>query len=97
MFEVCSSLILIDTIDCSSVTNLDAFVNGCHALARCKITGVKVTHSYADCSLPATAIDVIFTNLASGVTGQTITVTGNPGAATCTPSIATAKGWTVAT
>ena len=41
------------------------------------------------------ALDAIYTNLASGVTAQTITVTGNWGVATDTPSIATAKGWTV--
>jgi hypothetical protein len=45
--------------------------------------------------LSATQLNAIYTNLASGVVSQTITVTGNWGAATDTPSIATAKGWTV--
>jgi len=45
-------------------------------------------------SLSNTEIDRIFTALPS-VTGKTIVVKGNPGAATCTPTIATAKGWTV--
>lgn len=47
-------------------------------------------------SLSATEIDRIFTALPT-VTGKTIVVKGNPGAATCTPTIATAKGWTVTT
>ena len=45
-------------------------------------------------SLSATTIDAIFTALPV-VTGKTINVAGNPGSATCTPTIATAKGWTV--
>jgi hypothetical protein len=36
-------------------------------------------------------------NITALKTAQTITVTGNPGAATCTTSIATNKGWTVVT
>jgi hypothetical protein len=45
-------------------------------------------------SLSATTIDAIFTALPV-VVGKTINVGGNPGSATCTPAIATAKGWTV--
>lgn len=45
-------------------------------------------------SLSATTINAIFTALPV-VTGKTINVAGNPGSATCTPTIATAKGWTV--
>lgn len=45
-------------------------------------------------SLSATTIDAIFTALPT-VTGKTINVAGNPGSATCTPSIASLKGWTV--
>lgn len=44
-------------------------------------------------NLDATELNRIFTSLPSMT--QTIRVTGNPGAATCDPSIATAKGWTV--
>jgi hypothetical protein len=48
-------------------------------------------------SLSATEINNIFTNLGTAVGTQTITITGNRGATTCTPSIATAKGFTVVT
>ena len=46
--------------------------------------------------MDATALNQLFTDLPT-VTAKTIVVTGNPGAATCTTSIATAKGWTVTT
>jgi hypothetical protein len=47
-------------------------------------------------SMDATALNQLFTDLPT-VTSKTITVVGTPGAATCTTSIATAKGWTVTT
>ena len=48
------------------------------------------------CSLDATALNQVFTDLPT-LTGKTIRITGNPGATTCDTSIATAKGWTVTT
>ena len=64
------------------------------SLGRSRLKNVKITHSYAYCSMQAAALEEVYTNLAT-VTGQTITVTGNPGAAASNKSIATAKGWTV--
>ena len=48
----------------------------------------------AQTNLSAAAIDQVFTDLPT-VTTKTIDITGATGAATCTRSIATAKGWTV--
>lgn len=45
----------------------------------------------------ATALNNFFTDLPSTSVVCTIKVTGNPGAATCNPLIATAKGYTVVT
>jgi hypothetical protein len=45
-------------------------------------------------NLSAAAIDQVFTDLPT-VTSKTIDITGATGAATCTRSIATAKGWSV--
>lgn len=45
-------------------------------------------------NLSAAAIDQVFTDLTT-VTSKTIDITGATGAATCTRTIATAKGWTV--
>ena len=58
---------------------------------------VDFTHSYQSCRLSAAALNHIFTNLAT-VTAKTITVFDNPGTgqAGYDPTIATAKGWTVA-
>lgn len=43
----------------------------------------------------AESIDALFTALPATTRTATIIITGNPGAATCDPSIATAKGYTV--
>jgi hypothetical protein len=45
--------------------------------------------------LTALVIDDLFTQLPSTTKTVTINVNGNPGAATCNPTIATAKGYTV--
>lgn len=55
---------------------------------------LPVSFSVESCKLSGAALDEIYTSLPT-VVGQTITVTGNFGTATHTPSIATAKGWTV--
>jgi hypothetical protein len=46
------------------------------------------------CDLGIAALDQLFTDLTT-VTSKTINITGCTGAAGCTRSIATAKGWTV--
>ena len=53
----------------------------------------QVNISY--CSLGDTALNLLFTDLPSVVDGQSIQITGNPGAGTCNTTIATGKGWTV--
>lgn len=65
------------------------------SLRRSQIFGLKVSHSYANQLLSATALNEIFTNLGTANAGATITITGNPGSGSCTTSIATAKGWTI--
>lgn len=58
--------------------------------ANCTDTIIELKYN----QLSASEINRIFTALPT-VSGRTIQVSGNPGYATCTPSIATAKGWTV--
>ena len=55
-------------------------------------TSPQVNVSYT--SLNATAIDLLFGDLPTLV-GKSINISSCPGAATCTRSIATAKGWTI--
>lgn len=77
----------------SSAANLGMF-SANWSLSAAKMTGMRFSFSVANFALSDTALNEIYTNLPT-VTGQTITVTGNPGVANDTPSIATAKGWTV--
>jgi hypothetical protein len=55
-------------------------------------TSPQVNVSYS--SLDATALDLLFGDL-QALTGKTINITGCAGAASCTRTIATTKGWTV--
>jgi hypothetical protein len=66
------------------------------SLKRMLISGMRFSFTVANCQLSAAALNEIFTGLPV-VTGQTITVTGNYGTSQggYSPSIATAKGWTV--
>ena len=68
--------------------------SSCTSLSKITTTGFKFTFTVTACKLSPAALDAIYTGLAT-VTGQTITVTNNWGTASDTPSIATAKGWTV--
>ena len=88
------SLNSIPAWDLSGVTTFNAAFTTCYSLSRCQATGIAKTISFASCSIGATELDEIYTNLAT-VTGQTITVTGNYGTSGDDPTIATAKGWTV--
>jgi hypothetical protein len=90
----CTALSEIPDYNFSAVTTGATIFSGSANLTKAKTTGLRLTNTFANMRLTAAAINDIFTGLGTG-TGQTITVTGNPGAATCTPSIATAKGWTV--
>jgi hypothetical protein len=75
----------------SATTNM--FAN-CPGLARIENCSIPLTFSLLNCRLSAAALDEIYTALPT-VSSQTVTVTGNFGTPTDTPSIATAKGWTV--
>ena len=93
-FFYCSSIQSVPALNFAAVTVADAIFSSTGNLARSLITGFGINHSYANCNLSATALNEIFANLPS-VSSKTITITGNPGAATCAQSIATNKGWTV--
>ena len=69
-------------------------------LSECGLRGFSGANvSFASCSLGATALNNIYTNLgtvgASGAGARTITVSGNWGTANDNPAIAIAKGWAV--
>jgi surface protein len=98
MFQGCSSLATISALNTAAVTTgngLNMF-SGCTSLAKARTNGLRFAVSYSGCRLSAAQINDIFTGLGTASGAQTITVSNNFGYATCTPSIATAKGWTVA-
>jgi hypothetical protein len=75
-------------------TTTSAF-SGCTSLQAADGMAIPESFSIASCNFDAAALDALYTALPT-VTGKTLTVTGNPGTSGDTPSIATAKGWTVA-
>ena len=97
MLSNCFALSIVPAFNFSSVTSTTSPFSTCPSISKVLITGLRYTLNLAGMSLSATEINNIFTNLGTAVGTQTITITGNRGATTCTPSIATAKGFTVVT
>jgi len=97
VFRQCFSLVEIGTQDLTNNTGITGLANlflQARSLQKINVIGLRITFTVADCNLGSAALDTLYTNLAT-VTGQTITVTGNPGTTGDNPAIATAKGWTV--
>ena len=97
MFTYCVALQTVPALNVTAVSSSFNFTNmffGMRSLSGIKAKDFRFTFSVEFCKLSATALNEIYTNLPT-VVGQTITVTGNYGAATDNPGIATAKGWTV--
>ena len=95
MFYNAYSLQSIPLLDTSSGTNFSDMFYNAYSLQRGALDGTAQNIVYPAGQLSGAALDEIYTNLASGVSSKTITVTGNYGTASDDPSIATAKGWTV--
>ena len=85
---------VLDDASMVTSTNATAF-RRCFSLQILRLPGFALTFSIADCNMNADNLNTLFGDLAV-VGSATITITGNPGAATCDTTIATAKGWTVA-
>ncbi len=93
MFYGCPSLQSVPALNTSNGTNFGNMFQNCSSLQSIGCTNIAADISVANCSLSGPALDAIYANLATA--SKTITVTGNYGTASDTPSIATAKGWTV--
>jgi len=59
------------------------------------LTGLRYAVDVSGMRLDGTALNALYTSLGTAAGAQTITVTNNHGTVDDTPSIATAKGWTV--
>jgi hypothetical protein len=75
---------------------ITTLLNG-HTLSALKNDGTTIALDLLSQSLSQSAINVFFTELPVTSNTASIRVAGNPGAATCDPSIATDKGYTVVT
>jgi hypothetical protein len=95
MFSGCFSLQTVPLFNLGAVTTATSMFGSCYSLVKATCANTKVSIDYSYCKLSATQLNDIYTNLASGVVSQTITVIGNWGTATDNPATATAKGWTV--
>lgn len=78
----------------ANTTALTTTFTSCPNVSKIGIVGVNQNITISNLKLSAAALNEIYANLAT-VTGKTITVTGNWGAVSDDPTIATAKGWTV--
>ena len=99
MFSYCYSLQTVPLLNTAIGTNFGSMFQDCYSLTQAALSGTSKTISYASCYLSQAALVDVFNGLSSGVVGQTITVTGNPGTASLTvaeKAIATDKGWTLA-
>jgi len=97
MFLGCSSLQEVIGLVGTNTTASSGYSNmfsSCFSVQRITATNMKYTHSIESMQLNGTQLDAYYTALPT-IVSQTLTVTGNWGTATDTPSIATAKGWTV--
>ena len=99
MFQYCYSLQSIDfsATNVGAVTaagNFSSFTASTSSLIKCRLPQAKWSFTVANNPLTATELNLLFGDLAT-VSGQTITITGCIGAATCDKTIATNKGWTV--
>lgn len=93
VFGNCQALSSIPEIYLGNPTATSAIFSGLYSLKR-MLMPLKYSFSVAQSKMSATALNEMYTMLPT-VTGQTITITGTIGASGDTPSIATAKGWTV--
>jgi surface protein len=94
MFSKC---IALQSIPLISGGNVSGMFSLCASLSKGAILNTKLTISYEKCKLSQSALVDIFNGLAT-VVGQTITITGNWGAANLTVgerAIATDKGWVI--
>jgi len=102
MFDNCTSLVsgpyirAYNSSDGSYSQTINMF-NGCKSLVAANVSGSKTDIGFANCNMSGQALNDMYGLLGTALGGapRFVTVTGNYGTASHTPSIATAKGWTV--
>ena len=95
MFLSCVSLLGVEITNCSGITDTVNAFYLCYNLRSLILTDITVGFDIRYSMLEADALDALFTSLGTANGSQTITITNNPGAATCDTTIATNKGYTI--
>jgi hypothetical protein len=96
-FNNASNIHDINIADASALTDTTNAFAGCNSLQKLILGGITIGFGINGCLLGATELNAMFTALGTASGSQTIDVRNNPGSATCDPTIATAKGWTITT
>ena len=110
-FNGCSSLVEVPAISMAAATTSTPFTNAfgqagtattnkatqLQSCTRFRAYGATRRFVISGTQMDAAALDELMANLGTSGGAQTIDIRFNPGSATCDPSIATAKGWTVLT
>lgn len=80
MFNQCTNLVTLPTtFNFSNVTTSVAPFAACYGLSIAPSNNLKVTTSYASCSLGETALKNVFIGLGTATGAQTLNIGGNPG------------------
>lgn len=95
-FNQCLNLQVIPNIYMSSASSTSNAFNNCISLKKATVQNLSISTSFNNCLMGTSELDELMTALPT-VSGQTLTLTNNPGSTTCDTSIATGKGWTVLT
>jgi hypothetical protein len=95
MFYSCYSLTSVPLLNTAAGTSFSNMFTYCYSLTVGALNGTTRAINYASAKLSGAQLDAIYNALGTASGAQTITVTSNYGASSDTPSIATAKGWTV--
>lgn len=101
MFATCRSLRNIPSLNFAAVSSPPNSANifqNCNSLSVGATSGIRFAISYINCQLSQSELVAVFNGLGTASGSQTITITGNPGAASLTSeerAIATGKGWTI--
>lgn len=83
------------TAECGAVTNTgNAFLN-CYNLSSLILNNLHYGFSIQYCQMGPNELNALFTSLGTETGTQTIVISNNYGSATCDPTIASAKGFTV--
>lgn len=89
------AMTLFPELDFTNATTIGDFIQQYDNLRKARLHNPGVSFSLTSRQLSAEELNEVYRGLRSGVTAQTVTVTGNPGTTGDDPTIATAKGWTV--